>query len=628
MTGISSRILIGGLLLSLSAFGSSPAFAAGPEMVDFDSEQWTLINAEVTEHLGRKALSGFAVLQDVDFEDGVIEVDIAVDGSISYPGLVFRMTSNESYERFYIRPHKMNGAFQDALQYTPVFNGIAGWQLYSGEGYTASVTLPADRWIPLKIEVAGSRARLYLDGAEEPALIMDNLEHGISSGAIGLFGPKNQTAYFSNFRYSTDEAIEFPPLVEQPPPYGVITNWEISQPFRNSEFDGEKTPAAQGIVPEWMPVTASPSGLVDVARHVKPIGGEANWICARTTIESEEGGDRKLWLGYSDIVTVFLNGRRLFTANSAYRSRSPGFAGIIGYNDCLDLPLKKGENGLLLLLGEVFGGWGFMARDGDAYFQHESLTRLWEVDNTFKYPESAEYDAERNVLYVSNFYRGGNEFISRVAMDGTILDLEWVAGLTRPTGLCVVGEKLFVVERQNLVKIDIGTAAVEERYPIPGAVFPNDVTRDEAGRLYITDNDRSVIYRYEEGRIEVLVESDEISRPNGIYHHRNHLVVGCTGDASLKTIDLEDMSIERLAGFGAGSIMDGVRPDGEGNFIVSDFRGRVWLVSPSGEKKPLINTWGIEMSCADLEYIGESGLLIIPTLYDNRLVAYQVKNPG
>ena len=56
----------------------------------FESENWTKLDARVVEHLGRTSLEGSAILADVAFSDGVIEVDIAVSGARSYPGIIFR----------------------------------------------------------------------------------------------------------------------------------------------------------------------------------------------------------------------------------------------------------------------------------------------------------------------------------------------------------------------------------------------------------------------------------------------------------------------------------------------------------------------------------------------------------
>ena len=90
----------------------------------------------------------------------------------------------------------------------------------------------------------------------------------------------------------------------------------------------------------------------------------------------------------------------------------------------------------------------------------EKPTLAWETDAGFKQPESTVYDADRDVLYVSNINgqgtdKDGNGYISKVALDGTVTESEWVTGLDGPKGLAIVGDKLYVSDITALVEIDI-----------------------------------------------------------------------------------------------------------------------------------------------------------------------------
>ena len=212
------------LVVLLFSLALSTQVSAQEEFIDFESDQWAFEGAKVVQHLGRKALMGIAYLKDVDFENGVIEVDIAVNGRTSYPGIIFRMQSQENYERFYIRPHRSN-LYPDVFQYTPVINGGAGWQLYHGEGYTAGGNTPRDRWFHVRMEIMGKQARVFIDNAERPALIINELKHGVSKGTIGVMGPADNTSYFSNFMCTKDAELKFdpPPQVETPP--GILSSW-------------------------------------------------------------------------------------------------------------------------------------------------------------------------------------------------------------------------------------------------------------------------------------------------------------------------------------------------------------------------------------------------------------------
>ena len=180
-------------LLLISILLSALVVEARGDVIGFDSDRWVLKDAEIVHHLDRDCLSGVAYLKDVEFENGVIEVDIAVDGTRSYPGIIFRMQSEADYEYLYMRPHASD-SYTDRLQYAPVFNRVTSWQLYNGEGFTAPAVLPMNRWMHLKMEIHGRQARVYLDESDRPALIIHDLKHGRTKGTLGVMGPKSRAA--------------------------------------------------------------------------------------------------------------------------------------------------------------------------------------------------------------------------------------------------------------------------------------------------------------------------------------------------------------------------------------------------------------------------------------------------
>ena len=86
-------------------------------------------------------------------------------------------------------------------------------------------------------------------------------------------------------------------------------------------------------------------------------------VYARTSINSDRDQVKKLYVGYSDDVSVFLNGKILYRGRSAQSFRDPAFLGIVNpENDAVYLPLKKGDNELVLAVSELGGGWGFICR--------------------------------------------------------------------------------------------------------------------------------------------------------------------------------------------------------------------------------------------------------------------------
>ncbi len=605
---------------------SSACLALQDEVVDFESDRWTLVNAEVVEHMGRKALIGTATLKDVEFENGVIEVDIYVDGrrdNRSYPGLIFRMQSMENCERFYIRPHR-TWLYPDALQYTPVINGIAGWQLYNGEGYTASVTLSRDEWVHVKMEIAGRQARIFVENMDDPALVVTDLKHGVSKGTIGIFSARDRMACFSNFSYRIDDGLEFDaaPDVETPP--GMVTEWELSQAFPFSQIDLEKHPDQQELPEQqWQRATTEPSGLLDIALYAATTGREPACIYARKILHMEEDRMKRFEFGYSDLVSIFLNGQIVFLGNSAYRSRDPSFLGIVGRFDQVYLPLKKGENELLFLVTETFGGWGLICRDADAVFEHPSMRKAWEIKEGLRMPESAIYDKSRDVVYITNYDLygvPGQQFISKVSTDGEVIELKWVEGLVRPLGMVITGDKLYVVERRNVAEIELPSGKILQRLPIPQAGFPNDMAMDKAGNLYVSDSRKGVIYKYSDGRFEEWLTG--LNGSNGLVVRDDRLIVGVSGDHAYKAVDLTSQEIVTIARFATGN-MDGVRFEDGGNYLFSHYEGRIYRVKASGQITKLLDL--PEERCADFEYIPGKKLFIIPTLEVGKVLAYTIE---
>jgi len=341
------------IIIALFIFIIPTCVSAQEEIIDFESDRWDITGAQITEYSGRKCLMGTAFLKDVEFENGVIEMDLAVKKMRSYPGINFRIQSPGDLENFYIRPHR-SPFYTDVLQYTPIFDGLAGWQLYNGEGYTAGYDIPYEQWLHVKLEVNGRQARVFINDDETPALVIHDLKHGINKGTLGVTGPADGSAYFSNFSYKLDDNLQFDPPPQPVQPLGLITEWELSQPLMYNALDLEKSYREQGLTDlTWQKVTAEETGLVNIARFVKRDDSRANCIWARKIIEADSSKNRELAFGYSDIICVFLNDRLLFSGNSSYRLRDPSFLGVVGLNDYIILPLEKGANELVFLLAEL-----------------------------------------------------------------------------------------------------------------------------------------------------------------------------------------------------------------------------------------------------------------------------------
>jgi hypothetical protein len=356
---ISPSILLGALLTM-----TTPSTA---QTVPFDSGRWRWKAAEsrVEDHLGRKSLflkGGTAFVTDARFADGAIEFDVAFTGERGFMGGLWRAQDDKDYEEFYLRPHQSGNP--DATQYTPVFNGIEGWQLYHGPRYTVPITHRFNEWTHVKILFAGTRAEIYVRDMEKPALFVDGLKRSPEAGGVGVTVGDFAPAYFSNFSF---QAMESPPIqgkagkLETLPP-GAIPSWWVSDVFPEGSLEGRDTLAAEELAARrWTRLETESSGLANLAR-LQGIKARQNTAFARKVVISDREQVKQLDFGFSDRVRVYLNGRLLFRGNDTARSRDYRFLGSIGYWDTLYLPLKKGENEILLAVTEEVGGWGLQAK--------------------------------------------------------------------------------------------------------------------------------------------------------------------------------------------------------------------------------------------------------------------------
>jgi hypothetical protein len=369
-----------------AVFSTSVGYTAGAEptqalAVPPDSPRWEFEGqAKATEYQGRKCLfldGGGATLSGLEMRDGTVDVDVATPASRGFFGIQFRIAPDgANAEWVYLRQHK--SSLPDAMQYTPVLNTGLNWQLYNGPGFTGAVDIPKDEWFHVRLEVVGAQAKLYVKDMEKPALVMTDLKSGVEKGQVALAALTGAT-YFSNFeiRLTPDAPWErrFPPM-----PPGTLTKWSLSPSYNALERNLERplTPSESAAI-QWQTVEAEPPGLVavnryrlsphprvsfatDFSKRLEPQPG-MQVVYARTRIDSQAEQVKRLSIGYSDDVSVFLNGKILYRGRSAQNFRDPGFLGIVNpENDTLFLPLKKGHNDLVLALSELGGGWGFICR--------------------------------------------------------------------------------------------------------------------------------------------------------------------------------------------------------------------------------------------------------------------------
>jgi sugar lactone lactonase YvrE len=181
------------------------------------------------------------------------------------------------------------------------------------------------------------------------------------------------------------------------------------------------------------------------------------------------------------------------------------------------------------------------------------------------------------------------------------------------------------VERAALAEIDIPSGRIVTRHALPSPAFPNDVAVDPvSGDVFVSDSGKNTVYRFDEEKVEAWLVGPAIPQPNGLLVANGVLLVGTSGDGSLKTVDLRTKVVTELARFGAG-IVDGIAADADGNYLVSINAGRLFRVTPRGEVAKILDTSVVGMNLADFTYIPATRTAVFPTYTDGRVAAFTIR---
>jgi len=152
-----------------------------------------------------------AIVKTFDFKDGTIEAEIAgfprqgaKPSTRGFIGIAFRVRDHGwRYEAFYLR--MTNGRADDQLQRNHSSQYVSHpdfpWNRLREEKpgvYESYVDIVAGAWTRIKIVVTGTKAQLYVNGTDQPCLIVNDLKLGESHGQVALWTGSDTEAYFSN----------------------------------------------------------------------------------------------------------------------------------------------------------------------------------------------------------------------------------------------------------------------------------------------------------------------------------------------------------------------------------------------------------------------------------------------
>ncbi|GEM_PF-39329 len=246
-------------------------------------------------------------------------------------------------------------------------------------------------------------------------------------------------------------------------------------------------------------------------------------------------------------------------------------------------------------------------------------------------PESIVYDKTSNALYVSQLPEDRNDSagkgkIAKLSVDGEIINPDFITGLNRPLGLDIYDNKLYASDGNVLVEMDLLTAKILNRYEGKNSVFLNDVEADENGDIYVSDMQKSSIYRLRNGVFEEWYNAIDLDKPNGLLIEGDQMYISSWGaedgqPGTVLKLDMNSKEVSPVIPMQLGK-MDGVQKYDAENFIVSDWNGGVvYSVSTADQHPTKIIT--SEYSVGDLLFMPENNRLYLPLNYQKKIMIYE-----
>lgn len=347
--------------------------AAMAQNLELTSDKWEYEEGKVTffERDGTRYMQimagnqGAVLLKDFEFWNGTIEFDFEPTGTMSLdssPAVYFRSDAQiNNSEIFYIRARPSNPRANDAIQYAPILESVNMWDMYPQ--YQAPAFFEVNKSNHLKIVVNGAQMRVYVNDMTKPTLQITKLEGTGNGKMLGIDGGM----IVSNFQLKPDHvedlpAIPAPDLTAHDANY--IRQWSASLPIDLPLGNEPIQSSLPGNEEFTELLKAENAGLINLTRKFGA-NESRKLLFLKATITSQEASKPNMQLGFSDEVWVFVNGQLAFLDKNIYRNpamRKYPDGRISIQNSKFTLPLKQGENEVIIAVANDFFGWGIMAR--------------------------------------------------------------------------------------------------------------------------------------------------------------------------------------------------------------------------------------------------------------------------
>ena len=247
-------------------------------------------------------------------------------------------------------------------------------------------------------------------------------------------------------------------------------------------------------------------------------------------------------------------------------------------------------------------------------------TQVWKTDTSFTGSESTLYNEDNDVIYVScgntnSSEKDGDGFIAVLNPDGSVKNMDWTTGLNAPKGMAILNNSLYVTDIDEVVQIDLSNGEVTNKYPVENAKFLNDVATD-GSVIYFSDMRDNKVYKLSDGSYELVAEN--VTKINGLETH-NGTLYGLNAEGLIKFDDKGGYNIltDEVQGGDGLVILD------EDTFIASRWAGQIFYID-GDEVTKVVDTSPEKSNTADITYIPDEKLIIVPTFLKNEVAAYRL----
>jgi hypothetical protein len=198
--------------LSLHNVTATPATLQGKKGVKVTFSEEAMKQLANLPQDQRAHFMRMAVIDGVEFANGVIEADIAGEpapgageGARGFVGIAFRVAPDlKKYDAFYLRPTNGRADDQERRNHATQYISEPDWTWFrlrqeTPSKYEAYADMLPGTWTHVKIEVRGDKARLYVNGSEQPTLIVNDVKTGATAkGGVALWIEPGTIAHFRN----------------------------------------------------------------------------------------------------------------------------------------------------------------------------------------------------------------------------------------------------------------------------------------------------------------------------------------------------------------------------------------------------------------------------------------------